>query len=144
MSDVIWYIFFIGIFVLLLVVILLIVLDWRKDRKAAINGTKEPQQPVVIYIGKDGKVSTDSDKVLIKQEEVVEEVINDKMCNANLEDKRLNVEELCKRWNISKGTLANWEKDGRIAPLPLGGRRKIYSMGDVLNAESEGLIKRVS
>lgn len=76
--------------------------------------------------------------------EVVEEVINDKMCNANLEDKRLNVEELCKRWNISKGTLANWEKDGRIAPLPLGGRRKIYSMGDVLNAESEGLIKRVS
>lgn len=74
MSDVIWYIFFIGIFVLLLVVILLIVLDWRKDRKAAINGTKEPQQPVVIYIGKDGKVSTDSDKVLIKQEEVVEEV----------------------------------------------------------------------
>ena len=32
--------------------------------------------------------------------EVVEEVISDKMCNVNLEDKRLNTEELCQRWNI--------------------------------------------
>ena len=40
MSDVIWYVFFVGIFVLLLVVILLIVLDWRKDRKAAVKTNK--------------------------------------------------------------------------------------------------------
>lgn len=73
--------------------------------------------------------------------EVVEEVISDKMCNVNFEDKRLNVDELCERWNISKSTLFNWEKDGRIAPLPLGGRRKIYSMKDVLIAEADGLIK---
>ena len=73
--------------------------------------------------------------------EAVEEVIDDKLCNANLEDKRLNAEELCKRWSISRNTLYNWEKDGVIEPLPLGGRRKIYSMRDVLSAESEGLIR---
>ena len=73
--------------------------------------------------------------------EVVEEVISDKMCNVNLEDKRLNTEELCQRWNISKGTLEKWEKDGRIERLPLGGRKKLFSMADVLRAESEGLIR---
>lgn len=73
--------------------------------------------------------------------EVLEEVLTEKMCNVNLEDKRLNSEELCKRWNIGKSTLYYWEKEGRIAPLPLGGRRKIYSMKDVLNAEANGLIK---
>ena len=78
-------------------------------------------------------------KVWVK--EAVEEVINDKLCNANLDDKRLNAEELCKRWSISRNTLYNWEKDGIIEPLPLGGRRKIYSMRDVLNAESEGLVR---
>lgn len=73
--------------------------------------------------------------------EVVEDVIDEKMCNANLEDKRLNAEELCKRWCISRNTLYNWERDGIITPLPLGGRRKIYSMRDILNAETEGLVK---
>ena len=67
MSDVIWYVFFVGIFVLLFVVILLIVLDWRKDRKAAVK-TNNEKQPVVIYISKDGTVKTDSDKVKIDQE----------------------------------------------------------------------------
>ena len=73
--------------------------------------------------------------------EVVEEVIDDKMVCANLEDKRLNTDELCHRWCISKSTLSNWEQQGIITPLPLGGRRKIYSMKDVLDAESEGLVK---
>lgn len=73
--------------------------------------------------------------------EVVEEVISDKMCNVNLEDKRLNTEELCQRWNISKQTLEKWEKDGRIERLPLGGRKKLFSMADILRAESEGLIR---
>ncbi|KWW29850.1 MAG: hypothetical protein AUK63_1246 [bacterium P3] len=73
--------------------------------------------------------------------EVVEEVISEKMCDLNMEDKRLNADELCERWNISKSTLYNWEKDGIIEPLHLGGRRKIYSMKAILDAESEGLIK---
>lgn len=73
--------------------------------------------------------------------EVVEEVISDKMCNVNLEDKRLTLDELCERWCVGKSTIYNWEKEGRISPLPLGGRRKIYSMKDILIAESDGLIR---
>ena len=73
--------------------------------------------------------------------EVVEDVIDEKMVCANLEDERLNAEELCKRWSITRNTLHNWERDGVISPLPLGGRRKIYSMKDVLNAEMEGVIR---
>ena len=73
--------------------------------------------------------------------EAVEEVLDEKILNANLEDKRLNTDELCERWDISKNTLYNWEKDGIIKPLPIGGRRKIYSMKDVLAAETDGLVK---
>ena len=73
--------------------------------------------------------------------EAVEEVLDEKILNANIEDKRLNTDELCERWDISKNTLYNWEKDGIIKPLPIGGRRKIYSMKDVLAAETDGLVK---
>ena len=79
MSDAIWYVFFVGIFVLLLVVILLIVLDWRKDRKATVK-TNNEKQPVVIYISKDGTVKTDSDNVKIEQpvaEQVKEEPVKE-------------------------------------------------------------------
>lgn len=90
-------------------------------------------------------VALDGIKYFIKNvvKETVEEVITEKMCNVNLEDKRLTAEELCKRWNIGKGTLYNWECDGKIAHLPLGGRKKVYSMKDVLAAEADGLIKLV-
>lgn len=73
--------------------------------------------------------------------EVVEEVISDKMVNANIEDKRLNVVELCQRWNISKNTLHTWEQNGVIQPLPLGGKKKVYSMADILSAEANGFVK---
>lgn len=80
-------------------------------------------------------------KVYVKQG--IEEFYDEKSLSTNLEDKRLNSDELCQRWNISKSTLYNWERDGIISPLPIGGRKKIYSMKDVLAAESEGLIKNV-
>ncbi len=75
--------------------------------------------------------------------EVVEDVISEKMCNVNLEDKRLTAPELCERWNISKNTLGNWEKKGVIKPLPLGGKKKVYSLGDIHSAEVNGLVKTV-
>ena len=75
--------------------------------------------------------------------EVVEEVKNETNYQANIEDQRLTSEQLCARWSISKGTLHNWEVDGKIKPLNLGGRRKIYSLKDVIAAECEGLIKNV-
>ena len=73
--------------------------------------------------------------------EVVEEVITDKMCSVNLEDKRLTAAELCERWNISKNTLYNWEQNGVIKPLPLGGKKKVYSLADIHFAEINGFVK---
>ena len=73
--------------------------------------------------------------------ETIEEVLDEKILNSNIEDKRLNTDELCERWHISKNTLYNWEKAGIIKALPIGGRRKVYSMKDVLFAESDGLVK---
>ena len=73
--------------------------------------------------------------------EAVEDVISEKMCNVNLEDKRLTVVELCKRWNISKNTLYNWERNGIIKPFPLNGKKKLYSMADIHSAEINGFVK---
>ncbi len=73
--------------------------------------------------------------------EAVEEVILEQNVKAVDEERTLTAKELCDRWNISPNTLRSWEIDKRIAPLPLNGRKKIYSMKDVLAAESAGYIK---
>ena len=76
--------------------------------------------------------------------EAVEEVLNEHNYKEPEEDKTLTAKELCARWNICPNTLRSWEIDKRIAPLPLNGRKKIYSMKDVLAAEAQGYIKIVS
>ena len=76
--------------------------------------------------------------------EAVEEVLDEREIKALDEDRTLNAHELCQRWNISPNTLRSWEIDGKISPLPLNGRKKIYSMKDVLAAEAEGYIKKVA
>lgn len=76
--------------------------------------------------------------------EAVEEVLDEREINALDENKTLTARELCERWSISTNTLRSWEIDGKIAPLPLNGRKKIYSMRDVLAAEATGYIKNVS
>lgn len=76
--------------------------------------------------------------------EAVEEVILEQNYKALDEDRTLTAKELCERWNISPNTLRSWEIDKKIAPLPLNGRKKIYSMKDVLAAESAGYIKHIS
>ena len=75
--------------------------------------------------------------------EAVEEVLDEREFNALNEDKTLTAQELCERWSISPNTLRNWEIDGKISPLSLNGRKKIYSMKDVLAAEAQGYIKTV-
>ena len=75
--------------------------------------------------------------------EAVEEVILEQNNKAQDEDRTLTARELCARWNIAANTLRLWEIDGKIAPLPLHGRKKIYSMKDVLEAECAGYIKNV-
>ena len=52
----------------------------------------------------------------------------------------LTTEELCKRWNITPDTLHNWEKKGKITKMPLGGRKKMYSLKDVEEAEASGIV----
>ena len=81
-------------------------------------------------------------KTLVK--EAVEEVLDEREFKALDEDRTLTARELCERWSISPNTLRSWEIDGKISPLPLNGRKKIYSMRDVLAAEATGYIKNVS
>lgn len=76
--------------------------------------------------------------------EAVEEVLDEREIKALDEDRTLNAHELCQRWNISPNTLRSWEIEGKISPLPLNGRKKIYSMKDVLAAEATGYIKNFS
>lgn len=76
--------------------------------------------------------------------EAFEEVLLEQGYQAQGEDKTLTARELCDRWNISPNTLRNWEIDKRIAPLSLMGRKKIYSMKDVLAVEAAGYIKHIS
>ena len=78
-------------------------------------------------------------KTIVK--ETMEEVLLEQNFKAMDEERTLTAKELCDRWNISPNTLRSWEIDKRIAPLPLNGRKKIYSMKDVLAAESAGYIK---
>jgi len=76
--------------------------------------------------------------------EAVEEVILEQNYKAQDEEKTLTAKELCARWNICPNTLRTWEIDKKIAPLRRNGRKKIYSMKDVLEAEATGYIKIVA
>ena len=60
------------------------------------------------------------------------------------ENQTLTAKELCNRWNISDNTLRNRENEGIIHPLETGGKKKIYSMKDILNVETTGVYKRCS
>ena len=53
----------------------------------------------------------------------------------------LTKDELCERWSCCKNTIWNMERAGIIAPLPLRGKRKVYSMADVLKVEMTGSVK---
>ena len=72
--------------------------------------------------------------------EAVEEIWEEKNYSPITESSLLTTEELCKRWNITADTLYNWEKKGKIARVPLGGRKKMYSLKDVEDAEVSGIV----
>ena len=61
----------------------------------------------------------------------------------SVENKTLTAKELCKRWNISDNTLRSRENEGVIHPLETGGKKKIYSMKDIINVETSGVYKMV-
>lgn len=76
---------------------------------------------------------------------VFAEMFEDYENNRMFKNSTINSDELCKRWCRCKNSLRNMEKDGVIAPLPVGGKMKVYSMQDVLNAEmSNPKLKRIA
>jgi hypothetical protein len=72
--------------------------------------------------------------------EAIEEVWDEKNYSPITNTPLLTTEELCRRWNITADTLHNWEKKGKIAKMPLGGRKKMYSLKDVEAAEVSGIV----
>ena len=72
--------------------------------------------------------------------EALEEIIEERNYSRITETPLLTTEELCKRWNITPDTLHNWEKKGIISKMPLGGRKKMYSLQDVEEAEASGIV----
>ena len=72
--------------------------------------------------------------------EAIEEVWDEKNYSPITNTPLLTTMELCKRWGITRDTLHNWEKQGKIARLPLGGRKKMYSLKDVEEAEVSGIV----
>ena len=72
--------------------------------------------------------------------EAFEEIWDEKNYSPIKDTPLLTTDELCKRWNITADTLHNWEKKGKIAKMPLGGRKKMYSLKDVEEAEVSGIV----
>ena len=72
--------------------------------------------------------------------EALEEILDERKDYPITNTPLLNTEELCKRWNITPDTLHNWEKKGKITKMPLGGRKKMYSLKDVEEAEASGIV----
>ncbi|MCM1475001.1 MAG: hypothetical protein NC036_01995 [Muribaculaceae bacterium] len=81
-------------------------------------------------------------KTVVKQS--MEEVIQNKMYENVVLDQNLTAKQLCERWHITKNTLLAWEKKGVISHIMTGGRKKVYSLKDVREAEADGLIKGVA
>ena len=80
---------------------------------------------------------------------LIESKINEKFDEAcgkmleksNFENSTLSREELCDRWKCCDNTLRKWEREGLITALPKKGKRKIYSMTDILKAEMLDSVK---
>ena len=72
--------------------------------------------------------------------EAFEEIWEEKNYSPITNTPLLTTDELCKRWNITADTLHNWEKKGKIAKMPLGGRKKMYYLKDVEKAEVSGIV----
>ncbi|MCH5240307.1 MAG: hypothetical protein J1F38_08780 [Muribaculaceae bacterium] len=76
--------------------------------------------------------------------ETIEEVLQNKMYENVSNDKILSAKQLRERWlGISDTTLLTWEKQGKISPLQISGRKKMYSMREIREAEASFGIKHV-
>lgn len=69
--------------------------------------------------------------------EAMKEVIEDKMYENVVFDQKLTHRQLLERWQISPNTLLRREENGIITPIKLGGRKKLYSLKAVREAEEQ-------
>lgn len=78
-------------------------------------------------------------KIFIKtlMKESLEDVFGDKLIEMEFNNKTISSDDLCKRWGCNKNTLRNKEKNHIITPFKRMGKVKMYSMGDVLEAEDK-------
>lgn len=68
-------------------------------------------------------------------EKKVKELLEEYDTMKSFQHSTITSDKLCKRWSRCKNSLRNMEKEGIIAPLPVGGKTKVYSMSAVLEAE---------
>ena len=77
-----------------------------------------------------------------KVNEKFDEIGGKKLNEIIFQNMTLTKEELCERWSCCKNTIWNMERAGIIAPLPLRGKKNVYSMADVLKVEMTGSVKK--
>ena len=71
----------------------------------------------------------------------VEDEIKFQMEQQNNLNSTLTREDLCERWKCSKNTIMNSEKLGLFSPLSVSGKKKVYSMSDILDYEKRTNLK---
>lgn len=52
---------------------------------------------------------------------------------AELQAKYISVDEVMKMFSVSRGTIYNWERDGKIKSYLMGGRR-LFKYGELIQA----------
>lgn len=74
-----------------------------------------------------------------KVNERFDELIGQRLVQAEVLNTTLTRDDLCKRWRCCRTTLSKYEKKGFITPLPVNGKKKVYLMKDIVEAESRGI-----
>jgi ribosomal protein S25 len=77
-------------------------------------------------------------KLMVKSflKEILEEIMGESLSESVCKTKTISSDDLCDHWGISKNTLRNREKEGIISPIAIHGRKKMYSMRDVMEIDA--------
>ncbi len=75
--------------------------------------------------------------------ECMEETLDERMNKQTYLNQTITREDLCKRWGCCKNTIRNKELEGILNPLNVNGKKKVYSMREVLDIENSGELKWV-
>lgn len=78
-------------------------------------------------------------KSLVK--EGIEETLGNQLSEQTYMNQTLTREELCKRWGCCKNTIRNKELEGLLTPIPVNGKKRVYSMAEVISVENRGGVR---